>query len=67
MSELAEVCKQKLASAVPGEARRLFHGRGHFYPGMEDVVVNWFPPCLQVVLFRTDRTGSSSVDGPLGG
>ena len=41
MSQLAEVCKEKLASTVPGEARRLFHSRGHFYPGMEDVVVNW--------------------------
>ena len=64
MSELAEVCKQKLASAVPGEARRLFHGRGHFYPGMEDVVVNWFPPCLQVVLFaeRTEQEVRALTD-----
>ena len=34
------------------ECRRLFHGRGHFYPGLEHVVVNWFPPFLQVINYE---------------
>ena len=35
-----------------GEARRLFHGRGTCYPGYEHLVVNWFPPFLQVINYR---------------
>ena len=33
------------------EARRLFHGRGHYYPGLEHLVVNWYPPYLLIASF----------------
>jgi 23S rRNA (cytosine1962-C5)-methyltransferase len=32
-------------------ARRLFHGRGHFYPGLEDLVVDRFGSVLLVACF----------------
>ena len=36
------------------EAYRAFHGRGHTYPGLEHVVVSWYPPCLHVALFAEE-------------
>ena len=37
--------------ALPEDACRLFHGRGHCYPGLEFVNVDWFSPVLWVVLY----------------
>ena len=34
------------------ESRRLFHGRGHFFPGYEDLVIDWFKPVVLVTLYR---------------
>lgn len=34
------------------ESRRLFHGRGHCFPGYEDVLVDWFSPVVLVTLYR---------------
>ncbi|MBT8145208.1 MAG: class I SAM-dependent methyltransferase, partial [Gammaproteobacteria bacterium] len=28
------------------EARRIFHGRGHCFPGLEHLNVDWYPPVL---------------------
>lgn len=39
-------------SAVPDEARRLFHGRGRRWPGLEQVTVDWLQGVLLVGLFR---------------
>ena len=39
------------SNAASNEVRRLFHGRGHSYPGYEHVVVTWFPPYLLVGLY----------------
>jgi 23S rRNA (cytosine1962-C5)-methyltransferase len=33
------------------DARRLFHGRGHMFPGYEHLVVNWFPPYVQIAAY----------------
>lgn len=33
-----------------GEARRLFHGRGHMFPGLEHLSVTGWPPYLQIAL-----------------
>ncbi|MDH3999011.1 MAG: class I SAM-dependent methyltransferase [Desulfuromonadales bacterium] len=35
-----------------GEARRLFHGRGHCFAGYEDVVIDAYPPLIMVILYR---------------
>ena len=34
------------------ESRRLFHGRGHCFPGYEDLVIDWFNPVVLVTLYR---------------
>lgn len=34
------------------ESRRLFHGRGHCFPGYEDLVIDWFKPVVLVTLYR---------------
>ena len=36
--------------ATSDAARRLFHGRGGCYPGLEAVAVDWFPPVAVVTL-----------------
>jgi len=39
-------------SAVPDEARRLFHGRGQRWPGLEQVTADWLQGVLLVSLFK---------------
>jgi 23S rRNA (cytosine1962-C5)-methyltransferase len=39
-------------SAVPDETRRLFHGRGQRWPGLEHVTADWLQGVLLVCLFR---------------
>ena len=34
------------------QARRLFHGRGHGYPGYEHVSVDWLPPVALITLYQ---------------
>ncbi len=38
--------------ADDGEARRIFHGRGHSFPGLEFVTLDWYPPLLLLILYR---------------
>ncbi len=35
-----------------GEARRLFHGRGHCFAGYKDLVIDSFPPVIMVTLYE---------------
>lgn len=37
------------------EAQRLFHGRGHAYPGLQHLTVDWFPPVALITLFAADE------------
>jgi len=37
---------------VPEETRRLFHGRGRCYPGLEQLTVDWLQGVVLVALFR---------------
>lgn len=34
------------------EARRLFHGRGHCFDGLDDLVIDIFPPVIMITLYR---------------
>lgn len=45
-----------------GDARRLFHGRGHCFAGLEHLTVDWLPPYLLVSVFRRGPD-----EGDLGG
>ena len=35
-----------------GEARCLFHGRGQCFAGYDDLVIDYFPPVVMVILYR---------------
>ncbi|GFM59989.1 class I SAM-dependent methyltransferase [Pseudomonas capsici] len=39
-------------SSVPDETRRLFHGRGRVWPGLEHITVDWMQGVVLVSLFR---------------
>lgn len=45
-----DAMRAQLAGAEPGDARRLFHGRGRCFPGFEALAVDWFPPVALVTL-----------------
>lgn len=42
---------QRLAAPLPPEASRLFHGRGHCYPGLAFLNVDWFEPVVWAVIY----------------
>lgn len=37
---------------VPAETRRLFHGRGRCWPGLEQLTVDWLQGVVLVSLFK---------------
>jgi 23S rRNA (cytosine1962-C5)-methyltransferase len=50
--------KEKIDIKRVGEVHscRLFHGRGHCFPGYEDVVIDWYHPVILMTIYqpRTD-------------
>jgi len=60
MQRVIEVCVEKLNQNQnhSADARRLFHGRGHAYPGFQHVVVNWYPPYLHIALYAPVETAA---------
>ena len=52
MTDILDEAMSRFESGDPAEARRLFHGRGFCYPGQEHLVINWFPPYLQVINYQ---------------
>lgn len=44
--EIARQCK------TLGETCRLFHGRGHCFPGYEDLLIDWFEPVVLITLYQ---------------
>ena len=68
ISTVVEVAQPKWAEwrqHKADHARRLFHGRGHCYPGLEHVVVNWYPPYLHIGLYESvdQRVQDALVEG----
>ena len=54
-SESLAVLDQQLRAALtnpPLETRRLFHGRGRCWPGLEHITVDWLQGIVLVALFR---------------
>ncbi len=43
---------QQFFSQPQPEARRIFHGRGHCYPGLEHFCIDWFPPVVLVSAWK---------------
>jgi 23S rRNA (cytosine1962-C5)-methyltransferase len=53
--EALDILHQHLLTSlqnVPGETRRLFHGRGRMWPGLEQLTVDWMQGVVLVSLFR---------------
>ena len=50
-----QVVYQEIQQHLPtgDESRRLFHGRGHCFPGYEDLLIDWFKPILLITLYRS--------------
>ncbi len=46
---LSEV--EKRSARGIGESRRLFHGRGGTFPGLESIAVDWHPPVVLITLY----------------
>jgi 23S rRNA (cytosine1962-C5)-methyltransferase len=48
-----QILRDEISKHLPsaGEARRLFHGRGHCFAGYEDLVIDFFPPVVMVILY----------------
>jgi len=42
---------QRLPDFASLEAKRLLHGRGNTFAGLETTVIDWFPPLLQVTIY----------------
>ena len=40
-----------------GEARRILHGRGQTFPGLEFVTLDWYPPLMMLILYREPAPG----------
>jgi 23S rRNA (cytosine1962-C5)-methyltransferase len=38
------------------QCRRLFHGRGHAYPGYEHINIDWLPPVALITLYQEERS-----------
>jgi 23S rRNA (cytosine1962-C5)-methyltransferase len=49
-----QVIREEMIRHLPrsGEARRLFHGRGQCFIGYDDLVIDYFPPVVMVILYR---------------
>lgn len=49
-----QIIHEEIMRHVPSsnETRRLFHGRGRCFAGYDDLVIDYFPPVLMVILYR---------------
>ena len=60
MTSVIDTLEQHLLAALdpaPEETRRLFHGRGRCWPGLEQITVDWLQGVLLVALFREPPDG----------
>ncbi|MEA3545165.1 MAG: class I SAM-dependent methyltransferase, partial [Thermodesulfobacteriota bacterium] len=53
MNQIQQICRE-VSHHLPhnGEIRRLFYGRGHCFPGLEDVVIDAYSPLLLIYLYQ---------------
>lgn len=61
-----QIVQQQVLQRLPleRESRRLFHGRGHCFPGYEDLLIDWFAPVVLISLYgaRDDAWLEQLVD-----
>ena len=51
MDVLQQEIHHRAERARGGQSLRLFHGRGQTFPGLEDVIVDYFAPMAHVILY----------------
>ena len=39
-------------NTTQNEAKRVFHGRGHCYPELEHICIDWFPPLVLITAYQ---------------
>jgi 23S rRNA (cytosine1962-C5)-methyltransferase len=51
---IMQIIRSEIAKHLPelGETRRLFHGRGRCFTGLDDLVIDFFPPVVLVILYQ---------------
>ena len=54
VSALAQIPKYIQLPQAPKQAQRLFHGRGHAYPDLHHVTIDWLPPVALITLFSAE-------------
>ena len=45
---------QRPAAQDITQAQRLFHGRGHAYPNLHHITIDWLPPVILITLFAAE-------------
>ncbi len=43
---------EHLSLPIDNDAKRLFHGRGHAYPGFEHICIDWFSPVILITAYK---------------
>ncbi len=51
---IAEINFTQYTTSQLLESRRLFHGRGHAYQGLEHVCIDWLPPVALITLYQEE-------------
>jgi len=54
VTTLSQLHKYLLIPQAPQQAQRMFHGRGHAYPGLHHVTIDWLPPVALITLFAPE-------------
>ena len=52
MYQALESAAQTFFAAAQPETRRIFHGRGHLFPGLEHLSVDWFSPLVLITSYQ---------------
>ena len=53
---------QRFFDIIQPDARRIFHGRGHLYPGLEYLSVDWFAPVVLITTYAEIDQPNQLVD-----
>jgi len=52
-------------AATATDARRVFHGRGHLFPGLEHICIDWYPPVVLISLYGEITSPDSLIESIL--
>ncbi|SMF34730.1 Predicted polyphosphate-or ATP-dependent NAD kinase [Alteromonadaceae bacterium Bs31] len=58
---VVDQCKVKLTGNKSEDSRRLFHGRGRLWPGLDWCCVDYFLPCLLLTFFKAPPEGFEPI------